>query len=175
MPTRLTYPESCQILQTNHLLDEGDTPTLLERPPRHDDEVLGVSFFRTVLADCTLENLTLPRTFFGRSEIRSVSFRGSDLSESVACWNDFTDVDFSLVDLSQADLRASIFKNVNFYGANLHNVDFRHATFQKCIFTNADLAGAKFVRGFRWFFILTSSQRSSVNWQKTPGEEPKGG
>jgi uncharacterized protein YjbI with pentapeptide repeats len=175
MATRLSYPESCRSLQTNHLLEEGNIPTLPEKPPRHDDDVLGVSFFRTALAECTLENLTLPRTFFGRSNIRGVSFRGSDLSESVACWNDFTDVDFSLVDLSKADLRASLFKNVNFHSANLRNVDFRHATFQKCIFINADLTGAKFLRGFRWIFILSSSQRRSIHWQDTPGEAPEGG
>jgi uncharacterized protein YjbI with pentapeptide repeats len=163
------------MLQSNHLLDEGDIPNLPERPPRHDDDILGVSFFRTSLADCKLENLTLPRTFFGRSDIRKVSFRGSDLSESVACWNDFTDVDFSFADLGQANLRASIFKNVNFHGANLRNVDFRHATFQRCIFTNADLTGSKFVRGFRWIFILSSPQRRSVNWHYMPGEEPEGG
>jgi BTB/POZ domain-containing protein KCTD9 len=175
MPTRLSYPESCHSLQSRHLLDEGNIPTLPESLPRHDDEVLGVSFFRTSLADCALENLTLPRTFFCRSDIRNVSFRGSDMSESVACWNDFTNVDFSFVDLSKADLRASIFQSVNFHGANLRNVDFRRATFRKCVFTNADLTGARFLRGFRWIFILSSSQRRSIHWQDTPGEEPEGG
>jgi len=68
-----------------------------------------VEFFRTRVSDDKFENLTLPRTFFGRSEIRDMSFRGTDLSESTLCWNDFIAVDFSDCDLSNGDLRASLF------------------------------------------------------------------
>src|SRR2546426_6390334 len=112
MPTRKPYKESCQLLKDQQLL-EGDTlPDLPQRAPRHDDEHLGVSFFRTQLGDARLEGLTLPRTFFGRSEIRGVSFHGTDLSQSTGCWNDFVDVDFSEADLSGVDLRGSIFQRV---------------------------------------------------------------
>ena len=101
MPERKPYAESCRLLQSQELLEADELPTLPERAPRHDDEHLGVSFFRTRLADVTLDGLTVPRTFFGRSEIRGVSFIGTDLSESTANWNDFTNVDFSSADLSR--------------------------------------------------------------------------
>src|SRR6266478_3881575 len=103
MPDRVPYAESCKVLQSRELLEADECPPLPDRPPRHDDEKLGVGFFRTRLADVALDGLTLPRNFFGRSEIRRVSFRGSDLSESTANWNDFIDVDFSSADLSCAD------------------------------------------------------------------------
>ena len=175
MSARLSYADSCRFLQTEQLLDEGPIPTLPERPPRYDDEVFGVSFFRTGLTDGKAENLTLPRTYIARSDVRRFSFRHSDLSESVICWNDFTDVDFSFADLSHVDLRASIFLNVNFHGANLRNTDLRRSSFKHCIFKDADLAGAKLTRKFKWLFSLSSSQRRSIDWQITLGEEPKGG
>src|SRR5712692_375206 len=125
MPDRIQYAESCRILQCRELLETNELPPLPERAPRHDDKQLGVSFFRTQIADVTLDGLTLPRTFFARSEIRGVSFRGTDLSESTANWNDFIDVDFSSADLSRADLRGSIFERVSFRGAVLRGTDLR--------------------------------------------------
>src|SRR3954468_13566201 len=127
MPERKTYIESCSVLQSQGLLETEALPMLPERAPRHDDEHFGVSFLRTRLADVMLDELTLPRTFFGRSEIRGVSFRGTDLSESSANWNDFTNVDFSFADLSHADLRASTFENVSFREALLRGTDLRRA------------------------------------------------
>jgi BTB/POZ domain-containing protein KCTD9 len=175
MPNRKPYEESCQFLKDQQLL-EGDTlPELPARAPRYDDEQLGVSFFRTQLADSRLEGLTLPRTFFGRSEIRGVSFRGSDLSQSTACWNDFVDVDFGEADLSEVDLRASIFQRVSFRGAILRGADLRRTSFTGCSFADADLTGAKLSRSFSWLFRLSSSQRRSVDWHSGPGPEPEGG
>src|SRR5579871_3872310 len=105
MPTRLSYEDSCRLLQPLEVIEQGKIPPLPGRPPRHDDKILGVSFFRTSLSDVRLENLTLPRTFFGRSEIRNISFKNTDLSETTANWNDFITVDFSIADLSRSDLR----------------------------------------------------------------------
>jgi uncharacterized protein YjbI with pentapeptide repeats len=175
MPDRKPYKESCQFLKDQQLLEGGTLPELPERAPRYDDERLGVSFFRTQLADRRLENLTLPRTFFGRSEIRGVSFRGADLSESILCWNDFVDVDFSEADLSRVDLRASIFRRVSFRAAVLRGADLRQTSFNGCNFTDADLAAAKLSRSVIWFFRLSSAQRRSVNWQFGSGPEPGGG
>ena len=175
MPDRKPYKESCQFLKDQRLLEGDALPQLLERAPRHDDEQLGVSFFRTRLADARLEQLTLPRTFFGRSEIRGVSFRGSDLSESTGCWNDFVDVDFGEADLSGMDLRASIFQRVSFRGALLRGADLRRASFRDCAFAGADLTGAKLSRSLLWYFRLSSGQRSSVDWHSGPGPEPEGG
>jgi BTB/POZ domain-containing protein KCTD9 len=174
MPDRVPYTESCRVLQSKQLLETVELPPLPERPPRHDDEQLGLSFFRTRLVDVALDGLTLPRTFFGRSEIRSVSFRGSDLSESTANWNDFIDVDFSSADLSRADFRASIFERVTFGGAVLRGADLRRTTFRDCIFTDADMTGARLSRGFGWLFRLSRAQRTVIDWQ-SPGPEPEGG
>jgi uncharacterized protein YjbI with pentapeptide repeats len=174
VPDRVPYAESCRVLQTKELLETDEIPPLPERPPRHDDEHLGISFFRTRLADVALDGLTLPRTFFGRSEIRSVSFRRSDLSESTANWNDFIDVDFSSSDLSRADFRASIFERVSFRGAVLRGTDLRRATFRGCTFTDADMAGARLTRALPWVFRLSRAQRAVIDWQPS-GPEPEGG
>ena len=173
MPERKSYSESCSVLRGHRLLESADIP-LPTRAPRSDDEHLGVSFFRTFLTDIVLDGLTLPRTFFGRSEIRHVSFRDSDLSESTANWNDFIDVDFSSADLSHADLRASIFERVSFHGAILRGADLRQSTFRNCTFSDADMTGAKLSRAFSWLFRLSRAQRATVDWQ-WPGPEPVGG
>ena len=175
MSQRLSYDDSCRHLQREKLIDPGAIPPCPKRPPRYDDDVLGVSFFRTMLADAKLEHLTLPRTFFGRSEIRSTSFRGTDLSESTANWNDFVDVDFSSADLSRCDLRACPFRNVRFVGARLAGADFRHCSFTGCDFTGADLTGAKLTKKAAASLQLSSEQQRVVDWQAEDGAEPEGG
>ena len=60
---------------------------------------MGLSFFRTFVGNGELDSLTIPRTFFGRSEKRAISFKNTDLSESCLCWSDFIDVDFTDVNL----------------------------------------------------------------------------
>jgi uncharacterized protein YjbI with pentapeptide repeats len=163
------------MLQSQQVIDPGNIPPLLQKPPRHDDEVLGVNFFRTMLADSKIEHLTLPRTFFGRSEIRATSFRDSDLSETTANWNDFVDVDFSAADISRSDFRACVFERTRFSGAKLAGVDFRHCSFTGCDFAGADLAGAKFTKKTGASLRLSSDQQGTVDWQVDDGEEPEGG
>jgi len=143
--------------------------------PRHDDEVPGVSFFRTLLADAKLEHLTLPHTFFGRSEIRATSFQNTDLSESTANWNDFIEVDFSDADLSGSDLRACLFERVKFRGAKLAGVDFRYCGFKRCDFTDADLTDAKLTQKVGAVLQLSAEQQSVIDWQSEDGDEPEGG
>jgi uncharacterized protein YjbI with pentapeptide repeats len=175
MSQRLSYDESCRALQREKLIDQGDIPPFPKRPPRYDDEVLGASFFRTMLADAKLEHLTLPRTFFGRSEIRAASFQNTDLSESTANWNDFEDVNFSSADLSRCDLRGCVLRRVRFIGARLAGADFRHCSFTDCDFTGADLAGAKFTRKAGARLHLSSEQQGVIDWQADDGKEPEGG
>jgi uncharacterized protein YjbI with pentapeptide repeats len=175
MVGRKSYEDSCKVLQELTILDPGEFPTLPTQPPRLDDEdISGLRFFRTRLDRVSLIGLTLPRTFFGRSEIREVSFSGSDLSESTAAWNDFIDVDFRGCDLSRADLRASIFERVNFQDAILRGANLCRATFRDCTFTDADLTGAQLSRNPAWLLRLSRTQRDAVNWQWR-GEEPQGG
>jgi uncharacterized protein YjbI with pentapeptide repeats len=172
---RLDYEESCRLLQQQGLLEAGAIPSLAHRPPRYDDEALGVEFFRTLVADARLENLTLPRTFFGRSEIRATSFKNTDLSGSTANWNDFNGVDFSEANLAGADLRANLFERVNFAGASLVGADVRYCGLKQCDFTGADLTDVKITRKAGTALNLSQEQQYSVDWQDEDGEEPAGG
>lgn len=172
---RLSYEDSCRALQEQKLLEPGEVPPLPPRPPRYDDEELGVSFFRTMVADARLEHLTLPRTFFGRSEFRASSFQDTDLSESTANWNDFIEVDFTGADLSGSDFRACVFNGVKFKKAKLAGVDFRYCGFSACDFTGADLTDAKLTQKAGQALRLTPEQQSVIDWQAEDGEEPEGG
>jgi hypothetical protein len=188
--TRLSYEESCRLLQRLGYPDveaDGVIPPIPDHRPQCDDEApLGVSFFRTFVGqdieegdeDAShrdLENLTLPRTFFGRSYIQHVSFKNTDLYESTMCWNDFTEVNFTDADLSGCDLRASIFSEVDFVRTNLRNADLRRSTFEACDFTDADMAGAKLTRKQGERIHLSVEQQKVIDWQDTDGDEPPGG
>lgn len=173
--SRLNYEESCKTLQKLGWLEPGEFPVLLHCPPSHDDEKLGVSFFRTSLADAKLEKLTLPWAFFGRSEIRATSFKGTDLTGSVANWNDFIDVDFTEANLSNADLRANLFERVRFTGASLAGSDLRYCGFKQCDFTGADMTDAKLTRKAGTALKLTQEQQYCIDWQDEDGEDPAGG
>ena len=175
-PTRLSYEESCKLLQRLGYLKEGAIPPVPDHRPQFDDEEpLGVGFYRTFTGDGDLENLTLPRTFFGRSGIGPLSFKNTDLSESTLCWNDFYGVKFRNADLSGCDLRASLFTDVDFVRANLRRSDLRHSSFDSCDFTDADLQGAKLTRQQGERISLSNEQREVIDWQETDGEEPPGG
>jgi hypothetical protein len=172
---RLSYEDSCRKLQDQKIIAPGDISPLPERPPRDDDELPRVSFFRSMLTNARLEHLSLPRTFFGRSEIRATSFRDTDLSESVANWNDFINVDFSAAELSHCDLRACVFERVKFVSASLVGVDFRFCGFKKCDFSNADVTYAKFTHKTGAALRLSAEQQSLIDWQADDGDEPEGG
>ncbi|HNQ73557.1 MAG TPA: pentapeptide repeat-containing protein [Verrucomicrobiota bacterium] len=175
MPQRLPYDESCRALQREQIIEAGDIPPLPQQPPRHDDEVLGVNFFRTSLAEARLDNLTLPRTFFGRSEIRNTSFQNTDLSESTANWNDFIDVSFKSADLSRCDFRACLLEKVLFTEANLTEADFRYCGFKDCDFSGADMTSAKLTKKAGAALRLSSVQQNVIDWQVDDGDEPDGG
>jgi BTB/POZ domain-containing protein KCTD9 len=170
---RRTYDDSCRELQRQGWIE--DSPPLPTRRPRHDDDVLGVSFFRTLVEDADLSNMTLPRTFFGRSEIHRTSFRNADLAESVLCWNDFVDVDFSSCALARGDLRAASFRGVSFADADLQETDLRRSTFEACKFDGAGLRGAKLTVEQGRALELSAAQRSVIAWQDEDGDEPDGG
>lgn len=175
MSKRLSFEESCRVLKEQGLI-EGDAPLRVpEVMPRHDDpEIVGVSFFRMMVADAKLDNLTLPRTFFGRSEVRATSFRNSELLESRANWNDFIEVDFSNADLSNSDLRGCLFDAVKFRNANLSGVDFRYCGFRGCDFTGAEMAGVSMTQKAGAALMLSDEQRGVIDWQAEEGEEPEG-
>lgn len=175
MPERLSYEDSCRALQSQQLIEPGNIPLMPPRPPGHDDEVMGVSFFRTLLADAKLEHLTLPHTCFARSEIRATSFRNTDLSGSTANWNDFIQVNFTAADLSHSDLRACRFERVRFANAKLVGVDFRYCGFKDCDFSGADLTDAKVTQKAGRSLRLSPEQQSVLDWQAEDGEEPSGG
>jgi uncharacterized protein YjbI with pentapeptide repeats len=187
---RLSYEESCRLLQRHGYPDAGaagSIPPIPDHRPQCDDGApLGVSFFRTFVgqdieqgdedvSNRDLENLTLPRTFFGRSYIQHVSFRNTDLSESTLCWNDFSDVNFTDADLTGCDLRASHFSAINFVRASLRNADLRRSSFEACDFTEADMRGAKLTHDQDEELILSEQQQREIDWQDSDGDEPPGG
>jgi uncharacterized protein YjbI with pentapeptide repeats len=154
-------------------------PVLPDRMPSFDDEApLGHSYFKSGLEDADCSNLTMPRTFFGRSWFIRVRFAGTDLSESRMCWNDFDDCDFTGGDLSGCDMRASIFRRCMFAGAVLRGADLRRSTFDGCEFTGADLSGVV-AEGTgsraRLRDILSDDQRAAMSWTEDGGPEPPGG
>jgi BTB/POZ domain-containing protein KCTD9 len=187
--TRLSYENSCRLLQRLGYPDvgaEGVIPPIPDHRPQIDDDPFGVTFFRTFVgqdieqgdADVShrnLENLTLPRTLFGRSYIQHVSFKNTDLSESTLCWNDFNEVNFTDADLSGCDLRASIFSEVDFVRTNLRNADLRRSSFEACDFTDADMRGAKLTREQAEEILLSDQQQQVIDWQENEGKEPPGG
>ncbi len=174
--SRLSYQESYELLQQLRYRKAGAIQPIPDRRPQYDDEeLLGVRFFRTFRADGKLENLTLPRTYIGKSEFQSVSFANTDLHESTLCWNDFNEVNFTDADLSDCDIRASLFQGTSFTRANLQNADLRHSRFAECDFTDADMRGAKLSREQAEEIRLSEQQRNVIDWQENEGDEPPGG
>ena len=154
-------------------------PFVPPQMPNHDDDELGFSFFRTSAQEADYSYCTLPRTFFGRSELNEVNFRNTDLSESRMCWNDFNDCDFSKADLSGCDMRASKFKACKFDGANLKGADLRRSSFQDCSFKGANLKKAVLDNDSAadWGADrhLSKAQVAAIVWHDEPGEQPAGG
>jgi uncharacterized protein YjbI with pentapeptide repeats len=174
--SRLSYEDSCKVLQKNYI-DSGHIPPLPSRIPRYDDpEPTGVSLFRTFIGEGDdLSNLTLPRTFIGRTEINNALFKNTNLSESSICWNDLTDVDFTDAILSQSDMRASNFTRVLFVRANLTGVDLRQSTFENCSFEQAIVTGVILTKIQGQMLKLSDLQHAVIDWRDSAGEEPEGG
>lgn len=175
MATRHSYEASCLRLQPGYL-EPGDVPPIPDHLPQYDDEEpLGVNFFRMAIEGEDLSNLTLPRTFFGRSEINNVSFHNTDLSESNLSWNDFIHVDFSSARLTQSDLRASALSNTSFQSADLSGSDLRRSSFENCSFADALMTGTVLTITQGNILPLSDRQRAEVAWADTDGDEPGGG
>jgi BTB/POZ domain-containing protein KCTD9 len=177
MAARLSYHSSCARLCDLGLLARNERPSIPKRLPRYNDEVpVGFSVFRTRLADTLdLSDLSLPRSFFGRSEINRVSFRNTDLHESNLCWNDFLGTDFTDADLARSDMRSSLFQQVVFVNANLSGADLRLSSFIDCNFEGATMRGAALTREQCLATHLSEAQRLAVDWYEDGGPEPDGG
>jgi hypothetical protein len=172
---RRSYEDSYRFLQQEGWEGAGEVPPIPERPPGYFDEDLGLSFFRTWVNEGRLENLTIPRTYFSRSTVSKTSFAGTDLTESVANWNDFEDVDFTDSVLTRCDFRACILRRIRFERALLKDADLRRCTFEDCTFAGADLTGAKLTREAGRSLGLSPEQQSQVLWQEENGPDPDGG
>ncbi len=172
---RLSYEDSCRRLQP-HYLAPGYIPPIPDHVPLGDTEPLGVTFFRTFVGEGSdLSNLTLPRTFFGRSEINDASFQNTDLEESNLCWNDFINVDFTDAVLAGSDLRASLFSHVKFLGTDLRRADMRRSSFEDCLFDGALMDGAILSYDQRSQLDLSDEQSARIEWTTDDGPEPCGG
>jgi hypothetical protein len=169
----------------------GDVLPVVDRVPRHDDEVLGPSIFRTLVEDVSLDGLSLPGLYVARSNVRRVSFTGSELRFAAFNWNGISDCNFEGADLAGADLRACVFERCLFRGANLAKADLRCSNFKGCRFDDANLEGALLYRpagllgllprvvmvpvlGFQADPRLTPAQRDQVRWCRD-APKPGGG
>lgn len=171
-----TFKQTVSQLESLGLIPEDQNVSFPETMPQFDDEnPIGISFFRTTLADQDLSSLNMMRTFFSKSKINNCDFLNSNLSESNLCWNNFKDVNFEGAQLMGCDLRASKFTNVNFSNCDLSGVDLRRSTFKKCNFENAKMDGAKINSIATPKLPLSAEQKSVVNWQAIDGLEPSGG
>lgn len=175
--SRQNYDDSIRRLQELGVLGPGENPPMPDHVPQpEDNEPLGLSFFRTFLGeDADLSNLTLPRTFFGRSEISDVSFRNTDLTESNLRWNDFINVDFTDAVLAKSDFRASLYNNVKFVRTDLRGADMRRADYEDCTFDYAVMDGVLLTRFQAANMNLNDSQIAVIAWADDDGPEPSGG
>lgn len=173
---RLSYEDSCRRLQKDYI-EPGTIPPRPDHMPRHDDpEPLGVSFFKTFVGDGDdLGKLTLPHTFFGRSEINNASFQNTDFTESNLCWNDFIAVNFADAILARSDIRASTFHKINFTITDLREADMRRSSFKDCIFDGAMMKGTKLTHAQGKNLRLSERQRDEIDWTDDDGPEPGGG
>lgn len=180
MSERISYEESYRILQKRGHSPEKDVPLLpLRLPTAQDEGPLGISFFRTLMGEEEsglaedMGNMTLPRTFFGRTEVRQTSFKNTDLPESCLCWNDFIEVDFTKARLPGSDLRCSFYDHALFVQADLSGADLRRVTLEACDFTAAIMDGAKLTHDQREPLNLSQSQCAEIARQDEDGEEPE--
>jgi uncharacterized protein YjbI with pentapeptide repeats len=174
---RLQYEDSIRRLRELGFLGQEEQPPLPDHVPQPEDEdKLGLGFYKTFIGDgADLSNLSIPRTFFGRSEISNASFRNTDLTESNLRWNDFIDVDFTEATLVRADLRSSIYTRVRFARTDLRGADMRRADFEKCVFDDAVMDGAILTRRQGAQLALSNAQETTVDWRNEDGPEPSGG
>jgi uncharacterized protein YjbI with pentapeptide repeats len=182
MSERISYEESYRRLQERgHFPEKAVPPIRPQLPSIQDEAPVGISFFRTLVGEEEpglmedMANMTLPRTFFGRSYVRQVSFKGCDLSESCLCWNDFTEVDFTKANLSGSDLRASLFQSVLFVRADLSDADLRQSVYENCDFSGAAMRRTVLTHEQGEALMLSEQQRREIDWQQEDGEEPEGG
>ena len=171
------YDNSIRRLRELGFLGADEKPSIPDHVPQpEDEEPLGLSFFRTFVGEgADLSNLSIPRTFFGRSEISNASLRNTDLTESNLRWNDFMDVDFTEATLARADFRASIYTRVSFARADLRGADMRRAEFEECVFDGAAMDGAVLTRNQGSCLSLSSAQKAAIAWCNDDGPEPSGG
>jgi uncharacterized protein YjbI with pentapeptide repeats len=157
-------------------LDDANQLRMPDHMPRPDDALLSsLSFFRTCIEDAEFADLTLPWTFFNRSEVTGVTFKNTDLRGSFMCWNDWSRCDFTDADLTGCDMRASGFEQCRFVRSTLVDADLRRSDFDGCDLTGANLAGAKLTCAQGQRLDLSDSQRRVIDWQDADGPEPDGG
>ncbi|HEY9713800.1 MAG TPA: pentapeptide repeat-containing protein [Chroococcales cyanobacterium] len=175
---RKSIPETWSDLQERGIpmpFDSNGNPFVPIKMPRFDDEELGFQFFKEFAEHLNLDNLSLPKTYVGRSELKLITFINTDLSSSSMCWNDFIACDFSDADLSNSDLRFAIFAGCKFDGAHLSGTDLRGSTFVTCSFGGATMNNATVETDNALRADLSEDQIKAITWAPDAGPEPDGG
>lgn len=147
----------------------GEMRERVEQRPRFDDADPGPSLLRAHLENVDFLDLTLPGLYVGRSELRDVSFAGSDLHLSTVNWTDLTRCDLAGCDLAGSDLRGNTFEECSFGSADLSGADLRCSAFQDCDFAGARMEGAILTRDQATTLSLSEGQRAAVAWTDEAG------
>ncbi len=174
MSERLTYAESFHVAEETLAIMGEPIPNVLKQPA-YDDEELGPSLFRTLVEEFTVENLTLPGFFIGRSEIRQLAMRNCDLRLSCFCWNDFFSCSFANSILQATDFRDSNYLRCDFTDTDLREADLRRTFFEQCDFSGANLTGAIAIPNFASMVNLTEEQHHQIQWTEDAGSPAPGG
>ncbi len=168
----------------------GEPRHQVSRCPRHDDEEPGPGLLRTKGEGLRLENLTLPGLFMAHTELRCVSFAGSDLHLSTFNWSHFVECHFTACDLRGADLRSCRFSSCSFREADLSGADLRSSRFDGSDFAGAAVTDMVLLRQPRLLWrvarlwslpwapgpriSLSKRQRALVSWSdevEEPGKD----
>ena len=174
-PNRLTYEESCRALQRLGHLQEGAIPPLPDHRPRYDDEgPLGVNFFRTSVRDGDIENMTLPRTFFGRSDIGPLSFK-TRIVRIYAVLERFQQGGLHGCQSLQKRPPCLAVLQGAFRQNRSPKCRLRQLTFAECDFTDAEMRGARLTHRQGRVIVLSTQQREAIDWQESDGSPPGGG
>jgi hypothetical protein len=171
---RPTYDTSFAILK-GRIGIIGEPRPMVTRPPRHDDEDLGPAIFRSIVKGVSLDELTLPGLYVGRSDLTGISFRRTDLRLAAFNWSDLFECDFTGADLTAADIRACCFVRCVFRSADLSDADLRGSSFDACTFDGAIMRHSKLHRRRRVLGLikvgpdqtdlpLSAAQRQVVEW-----------
>ena len=158
-----------------YVIPKADSKSLEDFVPELNPAQERLSFFRSLIEDCDLSDLTLDELDCCRCTFDRVTIVNSSLLKASMCWNDFLDCEFVSTDLMHADMRASVFLRCAFNDSKLDFADLRRSTFEFCEFLGASLVNTKLTYEQGEGLQLDKTQCEQIDWHDDAGPEPYGG